>query len=82
MNQPEVLFEKKFVRFHRTFFSVRHIFTFMGLSTKFCHKVHVLPELLIVLPSSCSYIMVKSNLTHTWRNSRSTNRDEPTKSLT
>ena len=38
MNQPEVLFEKKFVRFHRTFYSVRHIFTFMGLSTKFCHK--------------------------------------------
>ena len=36
MNQPDVLFEKKFVRFHRTFSSVRHIFTFMG--TKFCHK--------------------------------------------
>ena len=32
MNQPEVLFEKKFVRFHCTFYSVRHIFTFMGLS--------------------------------------------------
>ena len=46
MNQPEVLFEKKFVRFHRTFYSARHIFTFMGLSTKFCHKVHVLPKLL------------------------------------
>ena len=79
MNQPEVLFEKKFVRFHRTFFSVRHIFTFMGLSTKFCHKVHVLPELLVFLSSFVHNGKIKS---YTWRNSRITNRDEPTKSLT
>ena len=60
MNQPEVLFEKKFVRFHRTFFSVRHIFTFMGLSTKFCHKVHVLPELLVLLSSFVHNGKIKS----------------------
>ena len=39
--------KKKFERFHRPFYSVRHIFTFVGLGTNFSHKV--LPELLVLL---------------------------------
>ena len=55
MNQPEVRFEKNC---KISFYSVRHIFTFMGLSTKFCHKV--LPERLVLLSSFAHNGKIKS----------------------